>query len=293
LKLAKKKFPVKILSLYHNQPGVNTRIAFIDIRLIEPKLNFFQKSLLKTKKVIITKLIAWKMKIAYLLSDKYILLSRNYIDIFCKLIGILNSSKIGIMPNPVTLINQTNNSGLKKKKIIYVARLVKYPKHPERIIELWEAIRTQIPEWSLEILGEGMERVNLETYCNKKKIDRVDFTGFVSPDSYYAEASILLLASDYEGFPLVLVEAMHYGVVPVVYQSFAALSDIITDNNNGLIVNPDKNGQYSILEMIEKVLLLTNNETFLKELSKNAVESSKYFSLENIYKKWVDLFANS
>jgi glycosyltransferase involved in cell wall biosynthesis len=293
LKIAKKKSPVKILSLYHNQPGVNTRIASIDIRQRESKLNILQKLSFKTEKIIFTKLISWNMKIAYLLSDKYILLSKNYINIFYKFIGISNSSKIGIMPNPITLINKTSNSSFKKKKIIFVARLIKYPKHPERIIELWEAIRLQISEWSLEILGDGIERANLEAYCNIKKIERISFTGFVNPESYYAEASILLLVSDYEGFPLVLVEAMNYGVVPVVYHSFEALTDIVTDNKNGLIVKPDEAGQYSKLEMIKTILLLTNNEKLLKYLSENALKSSGYFSLEHIYQKWINLFTNS
>jgi glycosyltransferase involved in cell wall biosynthesis len=292
LKMAKKKTPIKLLSLYHNQPGVNIRIASIDANLQEARLNIFQKSLLKVKKQIITKLVSWNMKISYLFSDTYILLSTKYIDIFCKFIDISNSSKIRVIPNPVTLSKSAKNFILKKKKIIYVARLVKYPKHPERIIELWETISTQVPEWSLEILGEGIEKTKLENYCTRKNIERVNFRGFVNSEFYYTEASILLLASDYEGFPLVLVEAMYYGVVPVAYRSFAALTDIIIDNENGLIVNPDKNNQYSRSEMIKKVLFLIHNEKCLIEMSKNAQESSKYFSMENIYKKWIDLFTN-
>jgi glycosyltransferase involved in cell wall biosynthesis len=293
LKLTKTKSQVKVVSLYHNQPGVNTHIASINTKILKLKLNFIQKSFLELERIIMAKLVAWNMKIAYLFSDRYILLSESYIDVFCKLVDISNHSKVGVIPNPVTIITHSNNSEIiKKKKIIYAARLVKYPKHPERIIELWEIIRTQVPEWSLEILGEGVERTNLEIYCNEKNIDRVDFLGFVDPGPYYAEASILLLASDYEGFPLVIAEAMHYGIVPIVYQSFAALTDIITDNRDGLIVKPDENGQYSKVEMIKKVLSLINDEKLLKELSINAQESSKYFSLENIYQKWISLFRN-
>jgi glycosyltransferase involved in cell wall biosynthesis len=290
LLFSKKKLSIKILSLYHNQPGINTRVTSINVMLLKSKMNFI-KLFLKIEKKIILKLVSWNMKISYLISDRYILLSKNYVDIFCKFIGISNPSKIEIIPNPITSTTQTNVSILKRKKIVHVARLIKYPKHPERIIELWETISTQVPEWSLEILGEGVEKQNLEAYCNEKKIERINFIGFVEPEPYYAEASILLLASDFEGFPLVLAEAMHYGVVPVVYQSFAALTDIIIDNENGLIVRSDENRQYSKSIMIIKVLSLINDEGLLKELSKNAVETSKHFSMENIYQKWMCLFS--
>jgi glycosyltransferase involved in cell wall biosynthesis len=124
----------------------------------------------------------------------------------------------------------------------------------------------------------------------QKNIKRIYFEGICEPEPYYSKASVLLLTSDFEGFPLVLAEAMSYGVVPVVYHSFLALTDIIADNQNGIIVEPNVGNVFNKVEMQDKLVRLIGDETQLRQLSKNAMAASENFSIDRIYQKWVDLF---
>ena len=76
---------------------------------------------------------------------------------------------------------------------------------------------------------------NIENQITNYKLKRVSLEGFKRPDNYYKRASILLLTSEFEGFPLVLAESMSFGVIPVVYGSFSAIYDIIENNKDGII----------------------------------------------------------
>lgn len=60
-------------------------------------------------------------------------------------------------------------------------------------------------------------------------MERVVFTGWQDPESFYRDASILCLTSDFEGWGMVLTEAMTFGAVPVAFNSYAAITDIIDD----------------------------------------------------------------
>jgi glycosyltransferase involved in cell wall biosynthesis len=92
------------------------------------------------------------------------------------------------------------------------------------------------------------------------------------------------LPSKYEGFGLVLVEAMAYGVVPVAFNNWLSLSDIITHEVDGYIVN-DKNttGLYSAVDGLIK------NENKLADMSQKAQESAQKFDINIIGKKWIEL----
>jgi glycosyltransferase involved in cell wall biosynthesis len=94
-----------------------------------------------------------------------------------------------------------------------------------------------------------------------------------------------VLTSEFEGFPLVLAEAMSFGVIPVVYDSFSAVRDIIDQGNDGIIV-PKINGTFSAEEMAKGV------ESVIKEFEKKhemplaAIEKSKQYALDHIVSQW-------
>lgn len=106
------------------------------------------------------------------------------------------------------------------------------------MIETWEFIEEHNPNWKLTIVGDGPERSNLEQISNNIGLKRVSFVGFQNPNEYYKRAAVLMLTSEYEGFPLVIAECMSFGVVPIVYGSYSAVYDIIENGKNGAIVEP-------------------------------------------------------
>ena len=114
----------------------------------------------------------------------------------------------------------------------------------------------------------------------------VEFVGYQDPTHYYERASILVLTSDYEGFPLVLNECMFFGVVPVVFGSFASVYDIIDDELNGFVISK-KNDDFDVLAMVDKLKLIMSDTQLLKKMSLLAMEKSSTFSINVVYEEWM------
>lgn len=124
----------------------------------------------------------------------------------------------------------------------------------------------------------------LKNITKNKNIQSVKFVGFQNPKSFYEKASILLLTSDYEGFPLTITESMSFGVIPIVYGSYSAVYDIISDNYSGMISKP--NNGFDEEDFTNKLKTLLSSVTKRKEFTLNALNDSRKFSLNNIYEKW-------
>src|SRR5690606_17964084 len=91
--------------------------------------------------------------------------------------------------------------------------------------------------------------------------------------------------SSFEGFPMVLVEAINFGVVPVAFQSFNSITDIITDKKNGILVKP-----FIVDEYVNKLSNLMKSSKNLKTMASNAIDDSQKFSIKTVGEKWFHLF---
>lgn len=287
---ASKGLKVKIISVYHNAPDANGRIQSINIKLASTE-NPLKRCILQNKKYAFRIVTSRAMRYIYNKSDCFLVLSESYIKTFQYFTGLRNTPKLRSMTNPVT-INTSSfeyNPEKKNKEIIYVGRLDFVQKRVYRVIDTWNLLEESYPDWKLTIVGEGEDRKNLEQHVKALNLKHVSFEGFKQPLEYYKRASILILTSDFEGFPLVLAEAMSFGVVPVVYDSFAALRDILNNGKNGVIV-PKVFNEFSAEQMAKGV------NAAIKDCEKNhtmafsAIEESKKYSLDEIYQKWTKLF---
>lgn len=153
-------------------------------------------------------------------------------------------------------------------------------------MEIWRQLHPQLPGWQFWVLGDGPERSWMEAYCNEHGLDRVHFFGYDNPDSYYQKAKILHFTSAFEGFGNVLVEAQQNGVVPILFDSYSAASEIIWDNENGVLIQP-----FNVDEYADRTLELVNDRQRWKELASNAVEDVKRYNYKAVGKKWSQLFS--
>lgn len=173
----------------------------------------------------------------------------------------------------------------KLKEIIYVGRLDFVQKRVYRVIDTWNYLEDRFPDWHLTIVGDGEDRENLENHVNCLGLKHVSFEGFQKPIEYYKRASILLLTSDFEGFPLVLAECMSFGVIPAVYNSYSAVGDIIDDGKDGVVIPYHKDG-YQADKAADMVAQIMGDDAKREQMALAAVEKSKEYSVEKIYEEW-------
>ncbi len=190
-------------------------------------------------------------------------------------------TKIVLVPNMIYEIPK-KESTLKEKNIVTVSRL-DIGKRNDEIIKAFSKLKED--NWKLYIIGDGEEYNNLINLVKKLKLeDRVILTGYRNKkeiEEYLLKSSLFLMASITEGLPMVLLEAMSYGIPCIAYETASGTSDIIKDNINGYIIKNRDEKEY-----IEKIEELINNENLRKTLGNNAKKTARDFSKEQILKIW-------
>lgn len=288
---AKKELAIKTIAVYHNSPDSNARIKEVEIALLQTR-NHLKRWMLQCKKFAFKQITSQSMRYVYNHSDLYMVLSSSFIDKFKDFTGIKHPNHLIVQTNPVTVdaSDYIFSSEKKWKEIIYMGRIDYNQKRVYRVIDTWSVLEKQFPDWQLTVVGDGPERKKLEQQVKDLGLQHVSFEGFQSSIPYYERASILILTSEYEGFPLVLAECMSFGVVPVVYGSYSAVYDIIKHKENGMIVQP-QNGKFEVNEMAKQLAFVMENESKRNEMAQNAILTSKRdYSLESIYRSWEKVF---
>lgn len=281
---------VKTIAVYHNSPDTNARIKGVEIALNE-RQSFLKRILLICKKIGYTLVTSKSMRYVYNHSDLYMVLSPSFVEKFKSFTGIKNPSRLVVQTNPVTVdaSGYVYSRKNKIKEIIYVGRIDYNQKRVYRVIDTWTLLEDRFPDWRLTIVGDGPERMNIEKKVQETGLRRVSFEGFQRPEKYYERASLLVLTSEYEGFPLVLAECMSYGVVPVVYGSYSAVYDIVESGENGVVVGP-VNGEFISYKMANALADLMEDDLRLHEMSIKSIKTSKNYSIDSIYESWDKIF---
>ena len=263
LRLAMKK-GTKLIAFHHTMPNRNKRITGAN-----GAMSWFW-----------ARLSALNLRLVYRYNDVYCVLSESFKGVFSSFTGQNDVRKIWVIPNPVDM---PPPKGLAKENVIlYVGRLSLAEKRVDRVIDIWRRLSSRLPDWSMEIVGDGPDRQTIESIASG--LPRIKFCGFQNPYSYYERAKLLLLTSDFEGFGLVLVEAMAYGCVPVSYASFTSLSDILDGTNGISVPMPWDSERFS-----EAVLELIVDQEHWSEMSKRGKEMSAQYRLAEIVDRYESL----
>jgi glycosyltransferase involved in cell wall biosynthesis len=273
---------IRIFSVYHNRPGWNGLIAKVENKKSLSK--HFRKIFYTGLLFLVRKIVSYSMFFSYIFSYKYILLSKAYIKDFKNCTRINNLKKIVVISNPITC-RPAKMCYRKENNVIYVGRLDLEQKRVDRLIDVWDICYENVRDWQLNIIGDGPARYYLEAKVKDRKLSNVSFLGYKQPEYYYKTARIICLTSESEGFPLVLCEAMSFGVVPIVYNSFSSVFDIIINDEEGLIVDPVDN-IFDLQSYSRKLLYLINNGMTLQNMSERCVKKAAIFSVGAIVDSW-------
>lgn len=188
------------------------------------------------------------------------------------------------IPNAVSFECETCTNY--NKKVIAVGRL-EIVKGFERLIEAFSLVSDKYPEWKLEIYGVGLEERKLKKLiCDKLLQEKIELMGN-EPDikSKMLNASIHIVTSFHEGFSLVVLEAMECGLLNICMET-TGTCETIENRKNGILVK-----QGDIKELAEIMDYYMSNPVELKKIGQYAKKDMDKYYVNNISKKWMELFA--
>ncbi len=192
-------------------------------------------------------------------------------------------SKGGVSQSSIVTIRNT-------KTILSVGWLI-HRKGIDFIMQAAKIIFTKHPDWKWKIIGEGEMKKDLLNFIEKEKLQGkliVQQPVSSNIDDEYCSASIFVLASRFEAFPMVLLEAMSFGVPCISFDCLSGPSDIITHNEDGILVEKE-----TPVKLAEAIIKLIENSSLRNKMGEQAFENIQRFSSGNIYKLWEEKILNT
>ncbi len=198
----------------------------------------------------------------------------------------------GRMPNitviPNAALPMPLQSDCSARRVIAVGRL-DFQKGFDRLIDAWELVKADPASegWRLDIFGQGEWRDMLQARIAEKGLDDSAAVNAPTGDiaAEYAGSSILAMTSNYEGFPMVMIEAMSAGLPVVTFDYKCGPRDIITDCTDGVIVpNGDIRG------FADALLRLMADGALRRRMGRAATAVTDRYSEESVMQQWTALF---
>ena len=224
--------------------------------------------------------------------DRFVFLSRTYVNEFIKFTGYDNTEgKVTFMNNPLSFpSNKMKDDIICKKEniVLCVARLSEKEKRVSYMLYVWKGIESdkRFDDWRFDIVGDGPSYNDYKNLALSLGLKRVFFHGYQEPTSYYVKSKVSLMTSVAEGWPMTIIESQHYGVVPVVMNTFSSVIDIINNGVNGIIVPKNKK------KFLLALKIIMSNDERRENMAKAAIKSAMRFNVENIVDKWEQLIDN-
>lgn len=192
---------------------------------------------------------------------------------------------VHVIPNPCILCPE-RTSALECRRVVAVGRLVPV-KGFDLLVQAWEKVAAVHPDWELEIWGDGPERNALERLIREKGLQGKVFLRGVTGDvqGRLLQSSMLVFSSLFEGFGMVLVEAMACGVPCVAFQCPCGPRDVISTEKDGLLVPPGDTEQ-----LAAAMIRLMEQPELRRRMGAAARGKAAQYALDAIAVRWMDLF---
>jgi len=272
---------IKVVSVLHFEPGKDEWPWRLDTWMVK-------RIVARLRNSVIHRATQRGYRSALVEGDAVGLLSPVYIEPYIAYCGLLGTTKMPLyggkffaIPNPLSFPEILPVSSLAKKEkiVLVVARMMESQKRISHILNMWHVLQNN--GFRLVLVGDGPSLAYYKAQAEALQLKNVSFEGRQNPKPYYEKAQIFLMTSAFEGFPMTLVEAQQHGCVPVAYQSFAALGDVLNDGVNGCIVKNDDEGAF-----VERVECLMRDDAYRNQLAEGALRDCVRFTPEKVGQQW-------
>lgn len=197
---------------------------------------------------------------------------------------IAGPSPVHVIPNAVHTPPQTATpTDLHRNRMVSAMGRLSREKGFDLLIDAFASIARQLPEWQLEIAGDGPERAALQNLINQHSLGtQVRLIGWIEhPDDFLTRSALFVLSSRYEGFPVALMEAMACGLPVVSCDCDSGPREIIRHEQDGLLV-PAENAHALAAAMAQ----LMQEPERRAQLGQRAREVTVRFSPELFRERW-------
>ncbi|MCH5232312.1 MAG: glycosyltransferase [Muribaculaceae bacterium] len=283
---------IKIVSVLHNRPFQHENLGVTFKRLSYPssckefimKLiglwmpSFYIGQRLKASRKNLNKFLA--------VSDRLVVLCEKYKERIIKFMPEADTGKILAIPNPNTYnLNLSGNNDEKENIVLFVGRLAHPQKNVTGFIDIWKRFNDIHPDWKAIIVGDGPHDHQIKAYARKCSVRNLIFMGNKPEISdFYKQAKILCITSLYEGWPMVIPEAVSFGCLPVMYDSFEATLDLFPLGYRQTLVVP-----YNEDKMLETLLDFATDDKKRDELTSRIQKHITRYDITFIGNKWNEL----
>lgn len=220
--------------------------------------------------------------IAYSCSTGVVFQTRLCQEYFANLI----QNKSTVIPNACFVPVEKLGIALKirkKHKIVTVARLHHSKNLPMLISAFYKLhLQKEFEHYKLVIYGEGPERNSLNQLIISLNLEEyVELPGKVSNIlESISDAELFVLSSNFEGMPNALMEAIAVGL-PVISTRVSGAEEIITDNDNGYIINVNDE-----ISLIQRMQIILSNSELQKIMGEKSVKHALLYNFDSIAEKW-------
>lgn len=193
---------------------------------------------------------------------------------------------IQVIPNAAMRLKNVY-ADFRVKRVLAVGRL-DYQKGFDKLIQAWKLVKedSELSDWKLDIFGQGEWKDKLLNEIKEYGLEDSLEIHVPTTDigQEYVSSSILVMSSNYEGFPMVMIEAMACGVPVVSFAFKCGPKDIIRHQENGLIVP-----EGDVVALAKALSFMMKDNALRAHCAQNAREVITEYSEEVIMKKWMDL----
>lgn len=192
---------------------------------------------------------------------------------------------VKLIPDPIPFkVDQVSN--LSSKRVVSIGRYA-YEKGNDLLLKAWSKVEKSCKDWTLDIYGMG-NQTPYQELMQKLKIDETRchlYGSLTNVKETYLNCAVFTLPSRFEGFGLVIIEAMACGVPVVAFDCENGPRNIITNNQDGFLAKP-----FDVDDYADCLLRLMREDQLRTQMGNRAYESSKRYSIEDIAMQWKNLF---
>ena len=196
---------------------------------------------------------------------------------------------IKIIQNGIELAKNENYT--KKENPIKIGFVGRWSaeKRPEFFLEIAKKIKNKLPNVEFVMVGTGMKS-NIDLINNAEVAFLGEITDKIKMAELYNSLHLILVTSVYEGFPMVIMEAMSHGVIPIT-TNVGGINDHIRHKENGLLI--DEIDEVAIIDRFcENILYLLNNQIEKNKISESAFDYAKnQFGIDKFNQSYRNIFS--